>query len=162
MGLTGQQEKILIGATEKGATIADKHAPGHVALILGPSCFPLTPATTQVRSCTVALMFFAACSPLFLCRTSSFLCVLSVLSSYCLPVSFCAACSLVPVLRPHPRSIRASVPLADRSSRDVPPFSPCLPRVSVLVSTFRAPDPVVSLLTYSVLRLSCDHTPASF
>ena len=135
-------------------------------------------ATTQVRSCTASLMFFAACSPLFLCRSSSFRCVLSVLSSRellcrlfacsrsatthpppfsasCLswfPVSFCAACSFVPVLRPHTRSIRASLPLADSSSRDVPLFSPRLARVSVFVSALRARDRVVSLLAYSVIH----------
>ena len=74
--------------------------------------------------------------------------------SACFPVSFCAACSLVPILRPHTRSIRASSQLPDRSSRDVPLFSPRLARhgVSVLVSVFRARDRVVSLLPYSVIH----------
>jgi hypothetical protein len=101
-------------------------------------------ATTQVRSCTGA------------CRTSSFLTPFSA----CIPVSFCAACSLVPVLRPHTRSIRASLPLADRSSRDVPLLSPRLARVSVLVSAFRARDRVVSLLAYSVIH-ALSHTALS-
>ena len=101
-------------------------------------------ATTQVRSCTGA------------CRTSSFLTPFSA----CIPVSSCAACSLVPVLRPHTRSIRASLPLADRSSRDVPLFSPRLARVSVLVSAFRARDRVVSMLAYSVIH-ALSHTALS-
>jgi hypothetical protein len=99
-------------------------------------------ATTQVRSCTGA------------CRTSSFLTPFSA----CIPVSSCAACSLVPVLRPHTRSIRASLPLADRSY--VPLLSPRLARVSVLVSAFRARDRVVSMLAYSVIH-ALSHTALS-
>ena len=99
-------------------------------------------ATTQVRSCTGA------------CRTSSFLTPFSA----CIPVSSCAACSLVPVLRPHTRSIRASLPLADRSY--VPLLSPRLARVSVLVSAFRARDRAVSMLAYSVVH-ALSHTALS-
>jgi len=80
-------------------------------VILAFLLLPPSP-TTQVRWCTSALMFFAACSPLFLCRAPPF-------SAYCpsrQPELLSWGCSLVPGPQPYSRLIWAFVVLADRFS----------------------------------------------
>ena len=126
---------------------ARRHMCAHVQLCSLPPARRSSCAAPPPRDDTGALMY--RCAPS---------CAAPPPFSACLPVSFGSACSLVPVLRPHTRSIRASLPLADRSY--VPLLSPRLARVSVLVSAFRARDRAVSMLAYSVVH-ALSHTALS-
>jgi len=157
-------------ACSRSATTHPLNSSFFAACLIDPWAFLLPSARrhrcahVQLRSCSLPPVRRSSCAAppprddtgalMYRCAPS---CAAPPPFSACLPVSFCAACSLVPVLRPHTRSIRASLPLADRSSRDVPLLSPRLARVSVLVSAFRARDRVVSMLAYSVIH-ALSHT----